>query len=307
MECLLLARTLLFALLLQSISSLKAAENLSLDADRAYSYLKQVCAIGPRISGTAGMEQQQNLIKDHFAKLGAEIRYQTFDVAHPQNGKPVRMTNMIISWHPDRAKRILIACHYDTRPYPDREPIAANRKKRFIGANDGGSGVALLMELGHHMDKISPKLGVDFVFFDGEELVFKEGDKYFHGSEYFSKEYRDNPPKTFRYEKGVLVDMIGDRDLKIPMEGFSLRHARDVTRSIWATAKRLGVREFVSRRGKEVRDDHVPLNQIAHIPTCDIIDFDYPYWHTRNDIPAACSGDSLAKVGRVLLAWLNEN
>lgn len=276
------------------------------DAARAFKYLQDVCALGPRISGSQGMQKQQELIETHFTNLGAEVRYQEFDVAHPQTGAPVRMKNMIVSWHPESKARTLICCHYDTRPFPDRELLEVNRTRPFIGANDGGSGVALLMELGHHMQAISPKLGVDFVFFDGEELVYSKGDKYFWGSEYFATQYRDDPPAGYRYRHGVLIDMVADRDLDIFMEKYSLRYAPEVTRSLWEKARELGVREFIHRSKYEIRDDHLPLNQIAKIPTCDIIDFDYPYWHKRNDLPAACSGQSMAKVGRVLLAWLND-
>lgn len=283
------------------------AESLLPDSDRAFQYLKTVCAIGPRISGTAGMQKQQELIEKHFTQFGAEVRYQEFDVAHPNTGAPVRMKNMIVSWHPESKERILLCCHYDTRPFPDEEALAVNRTKPFIGANDGGSGVALLMELAHHMSKVTPKLGVDFVFFDGEELVYDKDDKYFLGSEYFATQYRDNPPSGFRYVKGVLLDMVADRNLNIYIEKNSLKYAPQVTRSVWATARKLRARSFINRSKYEIRDDHLPLNLIAKIPTCDIIDFDYPYWHKRNDVPAACSGRSMAIVGRVVLHWLNEN
>ena len=122
-----------------------------IDGDRAFRYLEQICEIGPRISGTPGMQRQQEIIETHFSQLGAEVRYQEFDVAHPQTGEPVRMRNMIVSWNPESSERLLVCCHYDTRPRPDQEPLPFNRDKPFIGANDGGSGVAVLMEMGHHM------------------------------------------------------------------------------------------------------------------------------------------------------------
>lgn len=300
-------RILLLCLVLFSSCQQSLAEGPTPDAERAFRYLQEICAIGPRISGTEGMQTQQALIAEHFEKLGAEVRYQEFDVTHPQTGGPVRMKNMIVSWHPQKQNRLLLCCHYDTRPFPDRETVPSNRTKPFIGANDGGSGVALLMELGHHMPQITTRLGVDFIFFDGEELVYDQDDKYFLGSEYFATQYRDNPPDSFRYQKGILLDMVADRDLTIYIEKNSLNYAADVTRSVWDTARQLRVREFVHRSKYEIRDDHLPLNQIAKIPTCDIIDFDYPYWHKRNDLPAACSGRSMAIVGRVLLAWLAEH
>ena len=304
-----LLRILFFALIscLGPALCLQAEEILQPDAERAFEYLERICAIGPRISGTPGMEQQQALIKDHFTQLGAEVRFQAFDVPHPQTGQPVRMNNIVVAWHPERMERVLVSCHYDSRPYPDKEPLPINRTKSFIGANDGGSGVALLMELGHQMPHVNSRLGIDFVLFDGEELVYREGDKYFHGSEYFSKAYRDQPDRKVQYKKGILLDMVAGREMKVYMEGNSLRYARSITNRVWDIAQQLGVREFIARRKHEVRDDHLPLNQIARIPTCDIIDFDYPYWHKRNDLPAACSGESMAKVGSVVLAWLSEN
>ncbi|MBT4866484.1 MAG: M28 family peptidase [Planctomycetaceae bacterium] len=278
------------------------------DARRAFRYLVKVCAIGPRISGTTGMAQQQKLIVGHFTKLGAQVRMQSFDVAHPQTGTPVRMNNIVVSWNKQAKERVLLACHYDTRPFPDRDRV--NPRGRFIGANDGGSGVALFMELGHHMQKLQPQYGVDFVFFDGEELVYEPRDKYFLGSEHFARDYRDNPPEHI-YVWGVLVDMIADRRLALYKEKNSIKYAPELVDSIWATARELKMREFIQRPKYEIRDDHLPLNDIAHIPTCDIIDFDYgprsnPYWHTTKDIPANCSGTSIAKVGRVLLKWLTQ-
>jgi len=276
----------------------------TIDPERAYSYLAKICLLGPRISGSQEMDRQQEMIRDHFTKLKAQVKYQSFDAPHPQTRTPVRMNNMVVSWNPDASERVLFACHYDTRPYADQEPDPERaRRGRFLGANDGASGVALFMELGHHMREIKPTYGVDFVFFDGEELVFNPQDKYFLGSEYFAKEYRDHPPK-YQYVCGVLVDMIAGENLAIFQEKNSVYYAPEVTRSVWRVAKELNVREFIARQKHEVRDDHVPLNEIARIPTCDIIDFDYPHWHKLKDVPASCSGASMAKVGRVLLAWL---
>ena len=282
----------------------------TIDPDRAFGYLTKICAIGPRISGTEGMDRQQLLIQDHFAKFKAKVWYQSFDAPHPTTRKPVRMNNMIVSWNPDATERVLLACHYDTRPHADQDPNEQlARRGKFLGANDGASGVALFMELGHHLRQIKPTYGVDFVFFDGEELVFHPNDPYFLGSTYFAKEYRDKPPK-YQYVWGVLVDMIGDKDLNIYQEKNSLHSAPELTNSIWRVANELKVSEFIAEPKHEIRDDHLPLNNIARIPTCDIIDFDYgpdnSYWHTMKDVPSACSGASLAKVGRVLLAWLEE-
>ena len=121
----------------------------TLDAARAYGYLQKICRIGRRPSGSPGMSEQQTVLAEHFTKLGAQVGYQSFDAADPVSGTPVRMSNLIVTWHPKMTERVLIACHYDTRPFPDRD--RKNPRGLFVGANDGASGVALLMELGNHM------------------------------------------------------------------------------------------------------------------------------------------------------------
>lgn len=293
---------LLFALTLVSPVEAQQGDKQPLDARRAFGYLTEICKIGPRYSGSQGMVRQQKLIADHFNKFGARVQFQPFDAEHPLTGDPVRMNNIIVSWQPDARRRILLACHYDTRPLPDRDLF--NPRGEFVGANDGASGVALFMELAHQMADLDTDYGVDFVFFDGEELVYGRRGQYFLGSEHFSKEYRDNPP-SYRYDYGILVDMVADRNLNIHKERNSVKYAPELVDSVWGTARALGVKEFIGGRPKhEVQDDHLPLNEIAKIPSIDIIDFDYRHWHTTKDTPENCSGASLAKVGRVLIAWL---
>lgn len=274
------------------------------DGNRAYAHLKEICALGPRPSGSDGMSRQQRLVAEHFSKLKAKVRFQSFDAPHPRTGEPVAMNNLVVSWQPQAQERILLCCHYDTRPFPDRDPDPrAARSGVFVGANDGASGVAFLMELGRHMGAIQPRFGVDFVFFDGEELVFQPNDPYFLGSEFFAKSYRDDPPNHV-YHYGVLFDMIADKRLNIYQEVYSVQYARSIVQSVWAQAAALEVKEFIPKIRHEIRDDHLALNQLARIPTIDLIDFDYDPWHTTQDIPANCSAASLAKVGKVILAWL---
>ena len=163
------------------------------------------------------------------------------------------------------------------------------------------------MELGHSMAVIQPTFGVDFVFFDGEEFIFqRDGGKFFSGSEHFAKQYRDHPPK-YRYVCGVLVDMIGDKNLD-DQTGTAQPKVRSENISQFVeTARSLGIKEFFAQADTlRLNDDHVPLNEIAKIPTADLIDFDYPHWHTTKDKPSECSGASLVKVGRVLLTWLED-
>jgi hypothetical protein len=312
-------------LVLNSIGSDRRAESAQLNtsridwtkvpfrAERSYQYLQDLCQIGPRFSGSPGMKRQQELLERHFRQLGGNVRRQTFRVRHPLDGSPVEMTNLIVQWHPERTRRILLSAHYDTRPFPDRDPDRQGRRGVFVGANDGASGVAVLMELTHLMPKLDGPVGVDFVLFDGEELVYDEGrDEYFLGSRYFAEDYIRNPPEH-RYEAAVLLDMVGDKHLQLYQErhGMSWPDTRPIVEEIWRTARELGVKEFIPRRRYDIRDDHLMLHDIGGIPACDIIDFDYAdpasgrsYWHTRGDTPDKCSAASLGKVGYVVWEWL---
>ena len=282
------------------------------DPDRAFAYLQQLCDLGPRPSGSDAMGRQQRMLTEFFTALGASVTMQTFEIRHPNDGSPVQLANLIASWYPERPKRFLLCAHYDTRPYPDRD--RANPRGVFVGANDGASGTAALMEMAHQMSDLPSDVGVDIVLFDGEEFVFEQGrDDYFLGSTFFAEKYKAEPP-VIPYVAGVLLDMVGDRELKIYYEQNSLRYARDVARGIWQTAAKLGVRAFVARTRHNIDDDHIPLNQIAAIPTVDLIDFDYPrpgigaprYWHTQMDVPDMCSGDSLVAVVWVVHEWLKQ-
>ncbi|PHQ32683.1 M28 family peptidase [Rhodopirellula bahusiensis] len=283
------------------------------DADRAMGYLVEICDLGPRPSGSPAMLQQQEMLTKVFEENGGEVRLQRGEIRHPQTGENVPIANLIAAWNSNAPTRFLLCAHYDTRPYPDRD--RRDPKGVFIGANDGASGSAALMELSHQFQNLPKDIGVDIVLFDAEEFVFGEqSGEYFLGSTLFAQQYLMEPPAV-PYQSGVLLDMIADRELQLLYERNSLRYARDVTRSVWATAKRLGVRAFTPRaRSQAIRDDHLPLNQIAKIPTTDLIDFDYPrpgfrapqYWHTTQDIPENCSGESMAAVIWVVHEWMLE-
>jgi glutaminyl-peptide cyclotransferase len=289
-------------------------EGIPFDGQRAYKHLNAICAIGPRIAGSKGMREQQELVTRHFEGLGAKVTLQGFDIRHPETGEATRLGNLIVEFHPDRMERILLCAHYDTRPFPDEDPDPKLRRAPFLGANDGASGVAVLMELGTHLKDLPGPLGVDVVLFDAEELVYdRRRDQYFIGSNYFAHDYFAAPP-AHKYRCGVLLDMVGDKELQIYQEkkSYYFKEVAPIVRDIWATAAKLGVNEFIAKRRHEVQDDHLPLNNIAKIPTCDIIDFDYPrpgganYWHTTKDVPANCSALSLAKVGWVVHEWLKQ-
>lgn len=303
-----------------------------LDPDRAMGYLRAVCDLGPRISGSRAMAAQQRMLVEHFEALGAEseteveVELQRFAAPHPrERSKRVRLANLIVRWRPNAPNRVLLCAHYDTRPMADQDPdpVARRTEGTCLGANDGASGVAALMELGHLMaerfgqEATDPDFGVDFALFDAEELVYSDRDPYFLGSQWFGRQYkgrrpRPNPaggsPIKWSYDAAVLLDMVGDKNLRVYWEGYSFNSwgSRPICREVWAVAERLGVEEFVPKVKHTVQDDHLALRKYGGIRAIDVIDFDYPYWHTTQDTPDKCSGESLATVGWVVWEWLLE-
>jgi hypothetical protein len=273
------------------------------DGKRAMGYLQAICDIGPRLSGTAGMRKQQELIRKHFEALGARVEAQTFEAKQVSRQNAVEMTNLIVRWDPDKKRRVILCCHYDTRPIADQEPDPRKWREPFLSANDGGSGVALLMELGHHMKDLKLNVGVDFVFFDGEEFIWKPRvDEYFFGSKHFARTWKNDKQRP-DYAAAILFDMVGGTDAKFPIEANSLMRARKLAIEVWKVAMELKSPMFLPKEGEAVLDDHIALLD-AGIPAIDIIDFSYPHWHRLTDTPANCSAASLAEVSRVVTTWL---
>jgi hypothetical protein len=281
------------------------------DGDRALKYLKQLCDIGPRISGSDGMKKQQELVEKHFKDLGATVTRQEFKVRQRSRKADTEMVNLVVSWHPAKERRILICSHYDTRPIADQEPNRGNWNKPFVSANDGTSGVAFLMELGNHMKDLKTEFGIDFVLFDGEEYVFETnamggGDKYFFGSEHFADDYMKTKDKRkHRYEAGLLLDLFAGKDAQLKVELYSFEAAKTLVDQVWGVAKATGAKSFKYERGYEVLDDHIALIK-AGIPTIDIIDFDYPHWHKLTDTPDKVSGTQMTEVSNVITVWLQK-
>jgi hypothetical protein len=275
------------------------------EAQRAMSYLETLCKIGPRISGSEGMKKQQDMLEKHFKEQGGTIRWQRFTAmqkSDPRRQK-VPMANLIVSWHADRQQRVILCSHYDTRPLADQEHDTRDWHKPFLSANDGGSGVALLMELAHHVKDMSINVGVDFVFFDGEEYVFEADDEYFFGSKHFGREYRKSRGKP-SYSAAILLDMIAGKKPLFPIDPYSWEYASGLVRTVWSIAKELECSAFDgSGFGKNMLDDHIALNQNG-IPAIDIIDSRYPHWHQLSDKPENCSGASMEQVAKVLSVWL---
>ena len=271
------------------------------DGTRAFDFLLAQTSTGPRNVNSPGHQACLTYLQSTLTTLADRVRLQQFDQVG-YHGELLHLSNVIATFDPGAASRILLCAHWDTRPRADRDPDRKKRDTPILGANDGASGVAVLLEIAEILKTTPPPVGVDIVLFDGEDYG-REGDNdmYLLGSRYFaSKKQPDYIPRF-----GILLDMIGDKDLEIPKEQSSVRYAPDVVQLIWDTARELGVEQFVDEQGEEIMDDHWPLNN-AGIKTVDLIDFNYPdqtnrYWHTTQDTPDHCSAQSLQAVGSVLL------
>ena len=243
-------------------------------------------SFGPRIPGTPGHEQIREWIQAELESAGWQVEVQESE----SMGHPIKN---IVAKRNDEPPQILIGAHYDSRIYADQDPDPANHTQPVPGANDGASGVAVLLELARSLPEDT--VPVWLVFFDAEDNGRIEGWDWILGSREFVK---NNPlqPRAV-----VIVDMIGDADLNIYREKNS---NAAITDEIWKIAASLGYEnKFVDSYKHEMLDDHTPFLE-AGLPAVDIIDFDYPYWHTLQDTPDKVSADSLKAVGDTLRAWV---
>lgn len=272
----------------------------SFSGENAFKFLLMQTNLGPRHPGSEGHLAALKLLKNQLETYGAVVELQPFMHYDAVRGIALTMHNIIGSFYPQKSSRIILCAHWDTRPVADRD-LPANQHLPILGANDGASGVAVLLEIAAHLQKKAPAVGVDIVFFDGEDYG-EEGDldNYFLGSRHF---VQHNTRFFPRY--AILLDMVGDAELELPIEGYSQQFAPELVEKVWSTAAALGIYQFLPEVRNYVSDDHIILNQ-GGIPAIDIIDFEYPdkshrYWHTLKDTPDKCSPQSLQAVGEVLL------
>jgi glutaminyl-peptide cyclotransferase len=262
----------------------------SFDGRRALGHVTDLVAIGPRVAGSAGAERARAYITKQITALGLQVREQPFMAKTPVG--LVKMVNLRVTLPGAAASgRLILAGHYDTKLFQDIV---------FVGANDGGSSAAFLIEIARVLKDRRNALPIELLFFDGEEAIIdwhKDND-HTYGSQYYVDAARqDGTLKDIRAL--ILVDMIGDRDLRILREPRSTRWLTDV---IWRTAKTLKRPEFVDEEF-EVEDDHIPFLD-AGVQAIDLIDLDYPDWHRAGDTVDKLSAASLQAVGDVLLAAL---
>jgi len=277
------------ALIVVSAISLQAQPASKFDSNRAWEHLRQLVAIGPRPSGSAAIEQSRKYIKDQLAAIGLKAVEQAWDDETPLGR--VHMVNLITTIPGTSTNRIAITGHYDTKLFRDF---------RFVGASDGGSSAAFLIELARVLKARKNALTIEIVFLDGEEAVVEwRGTDHTYGSRHYVEAARRG--NTLASLKAmILVDMIGDRDLGIRRDSNSTGWLTDI---VWNAAARLKLNNYFLPASTTIEDDHLPFIA-AGVPSVDIIDLDYSAWHTRADTLDAVSANSLQVVGDVILAAL---
>jgi hypothetical protein len=267
------------------------------NADRAFRELETICSFGARVSDTESHLKAGEYIYNSLKETTDIARVQRFTVYDSVFNKNRNMFNILASYYPKSQTRIMLCAHWDSRPVSDMDSVAGNVSLPVLGANDGASGVAIILEMARILKKHKPPVGVDLVLFDGEDYGSDEWQSgWLLGSTYFAEQLGGYRPRL-----ALLVDMVGDKDLRIYREAISERYASDLNDYIWQIASEQESMVFIDAVKDTVSDDHIPLLSRG-IKTIDIIDFDYPYWHTQQDTPDKCSAESLGEVGRVLVA-----
>ena len=267
----------------------QAAATAKFDSSRAWADLRELVAIGPRPAGSAAIEQSRKYMKEQLAAAGVSVVEQAWDDETPLGN--VRMVNLIATIPGARKDRLVVAGHYDTKLFRDF---------RFVGASDGGSSAAFLLELARVLKRRRNPLTIELLFLDGEEAVIEwKGTDHTYGSRHYVEAGRkDGSLATAKAL--ILVDMIGDRDLQIRRDRNSTPW---LTNIIWDAARRQQLETRFIAETTTVEDDHLPFLQ-AGVPAVDIIDLDYEPWHTAKDTLDAVSARSLQAVGDVVLAAL---
>jgi Zn-dependent M28 family amino/carboxypeptidase len=281
------------------------------NTDSAYYYIQRQVDFGPRVPNTQAHADCAEYLAATLGRFADEVIVQQARV-RAYEGTVLNISNIIGSFNPEARNRILLCAHWDSRPYADHDPDPANHYTPILGANDGGSGVGVLLEIARQLSMNPVEIGIDIIFFDAEDygehqsVQARTGDFWALGSQYWAR----NPHKpgyTARY--GILLDMVGAADAVFTMEGTSMFHAPDIMKMVWDLAHQIGYGPYFSyRRTPPVVDDHTFINEIARIPTIDIIHYGadtrtgfFEHWHTLADNMDVIDKNTLRAVGETVL------
>lgn len=280
------------------------------DVDSAYAYVKAQTDFGPRTLGSEAHQQCCDYLMNKLLEFCDTAYTQQFQ-AKTYDGKSWSAQNIIGRINPASRKRIVLASHWDSRPFADHDSDPANHSKAIDGANDGASGVGVLLEVARQLKQNNPSIGVDFVFFDAEDYGPREGEEipgdwWGLGSQYWAKSLKAS---GYTAQYGILLDMVGSANAQFFQEQFSMRDAQPVVAKVWATAFDLGYQDyFQNQMGGVITDDHFYVNKYADFQMIDIIHYDAatgtgfdPVWHTMNDNIQNIDRNTLGVVGTTLL------
>lgn len=288
------------------------------NADSALAYCAAQCDFGPRTMNSEAHDKCGEWIVSKFKQFGCEVETQKADLKG-YDGTILKNTNIIAHYNPKAETRILLCAHWDSRPWADNDPDSTNWRKPVMAANDGASGVAVMLEIARQLQadkKLNPNIGVDFVCFDTEDWgtpqwadVQDNGDTWALGAQYWS----ENKPASYNPRYGILLDMVGGQGAKFYREGMSMQYAGGIVKKVWAAARQAGFGSYFPKSdGGMITDDHIPVNEKAKIPTVDVIAY-YPdcqqssfgpTWHTVSDDMAHLDKNVLKAVGQTMIQVL---
>lgn len=288
------------------------------NADSAYKFIENQVSFGPRVPNTPEHLATAKFLAKKLSSYADTVMTQSFQ-ARAYDGTILNGKNIIGSFKPSNKNRIMLCAHWDTRPFADHDPEIKNQQIPIDGANDGGSGVGVLLEIARQIQLKQPNIGLDIIFFDLEDFGPPQdhqkrgsGNWWALGSQYWAKN-----PHTYDYlpKFAILLDMVGGHDAKFYMEGYSLTYAPGILKNVWNTANRIGYGNyFIFEQLGYIDDDHKAINEILKIPAIDIIHLDnassngtfFEHWHTVHDDMDAIDKESLKVVGQTLLTVLYE-
>jgi len=285
------------------------------NADTAYSFLAKQLAFTPRVPNTKAHKDCAEFLLNTL-KMYADTVINQPITAKAYNGTLLHGQNIIGIFNPQAHKRILLASHWDSRPYADHDPNPANHRTPIDGANDGASGVAVLLEIARQLKQNPVEIGIDIVFFDLEDYGAPQDERTAEGDNFWclgSQAWAKNPHvRNYQAQYGILLDMVGGKNAQFSKEAFSRQYASDVVEKVWYRAQLLGFDAyFPNRETSHILDDHWFINSLANIPMIDIIEYNTasntgfnPTWHTLSDNLENIDKEMLAIVGKVLLSVL---